>query len=229
MASLLGCALGQVHEAHAAAVDRHTQSCERCQLRQQSLCDDIADLALALEPCALPAMVRESILHSTTEIHRLYDASEVLAQKLGVEAEAVQLLLSRLDLPRFWEKQQERWVLPVAAPHLPGARIVRLQAGDALHVAVGLARTVPMVPHLLLLLQGGAHDDEGRVWRAEHQPQISGIARLRVQPGADFLGLLADVPQVQRPAAPDRKKRLSWQRQKVARTGDQADANHNSA
>lgn len=199
LSALWSVSLAQAHPALAASVSSHLSTCDHCRHRYQDLCSDVALLTLALEPSPLPALLRESILQAAGEIHRLFDAALPLARALRIGRRAAHGILLRLDAPRYWQQEGDRWLLPLPESRLRNARIVRLHTGETLEVAVA-GRGGRRKARLLLILQGAAKDAGGHTYQATmpvdeaapHSRPLMPRSPLLVQPGADFLALVAD-------------------------------------
>ena len=119
-------ALGNLHEAHATAIDRHLRHCVRCQQLAHSVENDLADLALALPPVPVPSWMRESLVHSVREVHRLSDAVPTLRRMLSCSLRAARALLAKIDAPRYWRRHRRGWVLPLLQRPTRRAQLVRL-------------------------------------------------------------------------------------------------------
>lgn len=199
LSALWSQALSQAHPASSTSTLAHLSTCDACRHRYQELVSDIAQLTLALEPSPLPALLRESILQAAGEIHRLFDFALPLSRALRISRQAAHGLLLRLDAPRYWQHTPDGWMLAVPDSRSRNARIVRLQAGDTLD-AGETTRGRKRGPKLLLVLQGAACDDAGRIYQSAHPADVDSASvrplrpssPLTVQPGADFLAVMVD-------------------------------------
>ena len=197
LAALLAVALEQAEAPFRTQVMSHLPACGGCRQRFRELSCDLAELTLALEPSPLPAMLREGILQAAGEIHRLFDAAKPLARVLRISRRHAHGILLRLDAPRYWHHTPAGWQLRVPESPLSHAHVVRLQAGEVLRLRERGQVATRCGVRLLLVLQGTAHDEAGQPFCAPNHvggriltaPRPRGA--LVVQPGADFLGVMA--------------------------------------
>lgn len=186
-------ALGNLHEAHANAIDRHLRHCARCQQLTRAVQDDLADLALALPPVPVSAWMRESLRHSAREVHRLSDAVPTLRRALGCSLRAARAVLAKVDAPRYWRRRGRGWVLPLLQQPARRAQLVRLPPLGRYAAPRGeLVRAV--------VLQGQVRC-AGRLLPAGEQVRLPARARLGAGAGPDAVILLTWRPAEADPRA----------------------------
>lgn len=175
-------ALGNLHEAHATAIDRHLRQCTRCQQLARTVENDLADLALALPPVPVSAWMRESLQHSAREVHRLSDAVPTLRRALSCSLRAARAVLAKIDVPRHWRRRGRGWVLPLLQRPARWAQLVRLPPLGRYATPRGeLVRVV--------VLQGQVRC-AGRLLPPGEQVRLPARARLGAGAGPDAVLLL---------------------------------------
>jgi hypothetical protein len=190
-AELFAYLLGTLSDADRNRVHLHVGSCSRCGAALAQVGEDTAQLAFALAPVAPPPLLRESLLHSLSEINRFTDLQPLLREQLGCSLDDAQLLIDALDDPGAWDDSHYTGVMVMPVPHVAHARFVRVVPGVSVPHEEG---TSPR----LLLLQGGCRDTEG----VGHHPgellhlQPDEHADLVATAGPDLIYLTVEPPEV---------------------------------
>lgn len=174
--------LGKLHEAHASAIDRHLTACRRCHKQRRLIELASADLALALEPVPVPHLLRESLLHSAREVHRLSDALPTLRYALRYSLAEAQQVLRVVDDPHHWQQEGGAWVLPLAQKAPRRAALVRLSL-------VSHYTLKPEQRARAWVLQGHARGSVRRLGAGQAK-QLRPGDKLSAYPGPDLLVLL---------------------------------------
>lgn len=187
-------ALSSLPEVHASTVQRHLDACRRCTQHMALITAEIAALCFALEPVPVPALIKESLLHSLSEIHRLYDFAAPVADALKLPVPQAHAILSGLDLASAWRQLHRFWVTDLPAVDGEPALIARVPGGVRLRPA--LLSTSPadggaeVVMRQVLVLQGHGRDSQGHLWHPGACRKQVRIDSLLAHPGADLIVLI---------------------------------------
>jgi len=202
--------LSSLPEVHATSVQRHLDSCRRCSQHMHLITAEIAALCFAVEPVPVPALIKESLMHSLSEIHRLYDLAGPVADALGVNEARAHAILSALDSGTAWRQLHRFWVTDVGLVNNEPALIARVPGGVRLRPALLSASPADggaeVVMRQVLILQGGGRDSQGNLWRPGDRRHKIRIDSLLAHPGPDLIALIVRAlpPAQTRRRRPDR-------------------------
>lgn len=200
-------ALSSLPEVHASNVQRHLEACRRCTQHMALITAEVAALCFALEPVPVPALIKESLLHSLSEIHRLYDLAQPVAKVLKLPVPEAHAILSGLDSATAWRQLHRFWVTDLPSVDGEPALIARVPGGVRLRP--GLLSASPadggaeVVMRQVLVLQGSGRDSQGQLWHPGAYRQLIRIDSLLAHPGADLIVLIVRaLPERQSQAQP---------------------------
>jgi hypothetical protein len=206
-AVLFAHALSSLAEAHASYVEAHVAQCRRCTQQMKLMTQDISFLPLALEPSPVPPLIKESLLHSLSEIHRLYDSAGPIAEMLAISRLEAHGVLDMLDSGAAWRQLHRFWVADLPAVRNEPAMLARVPGGVRLRP--GLLSTSPadggaQVPlRQIMILQGGGRDNRGTLWQTGDHRQGILIDSLLAHPGPDLIAvIIRAVPRSNRSPRP---------------------------
>lgn len=181
-------------EAHACHVQAHVDACRLCAGHLAQLREDSAQLALALKPVPVPALLKESLMHSLSEIHRLYDAAGPISQMLEISLPAAHGVLDLLDCGQSWRQLHRFWVADL--PPVRGQPVLLARVPERVRLRPGLLSSTPADGgaaadlRQILILQGSGRDSHGRLWHAGDRRTAVRLESLLVYPGPDLIALI---------------------------------------
>lgn len=186
--------LSSLPEVHASKVQQHLDVCRRCSQHMHFITAEIAALCCAVEPVPVPALIKESLLHSLSEIHRLYDLAAPVAQTLGVTQTRAHAILRTLDTGATWRQLHRFWITDLAAVKGEPALIARVPGGVRLRPAL-LAGSpaeggAKAIMREVLILQGSGRDSQGNLWHPGDRRAHVRIDSLLAHPGPDLIVLV---------------------------------------
>ena len=153
---LLPYVLGITSEDQIRAVEEHVEGCTRCTHLLTECRDEVALLAVSVDPVVAPALLREEILHALGETNRFSGAKSVIAKHLRMTRSQVETLLDDLDNPGVWRRapQSPAWLYTL--DEHPETAFLRVASGCAV---TGVDHSVAG-----LILQGSCRDAAGHVY-----------------------------------------------------------------
>lgn len=184
---LLPYVLGIIGETQSRTVEDHVEGCTRCTHLLTETRDEVALLAVSLDPVVAPALLREEILHAIGEVNRFSGATDAIAERLHISRSEVETLLDDLDNPAAWQRDAQTPVWLYTVERHPEAAFVRTSPGCAVtglqqHGGSGL------------ILQGSCRDGAGRTFGVGDTLSWIGAADEEVdytaQSGPDFICLI---------------------------------------
>lgn len=193
-ADLFAHSLSGLAEAHACHVQAHVRSCRQCAGQLLRMQEDSAYLALALAPVPVPALLKESLMHSLSEIHRLYDAAQPISQLLEISINEAHDVLDQIDSGQTWRKLHRFYVADLPPVRCQPALMARVPEGVRLRPALfslgpadGGAEAE--MRHVMIL-QGSGRDSCGTLWHAGDRRSNVRLESLLVHPGPDLIALI---------------------------------------
>ncbi len=182
---LLPYVLGITSEDQIRAVEEHVEGCTRCTHLLTECRDEVALLAVSVDPVVAPALLREEILHALGETSRFSGSTEAIAKHLHLNRSEVETLLDDLDNPGVWRRAPHSPAWLYTVEDHPEAAFLRIAAGCAV---TGVERGVAG-----LILQGSCRDASGHIFGVgDNLTWISGAqetADFVAQAGPDFICL----------------------------------------
>ena len=188
---LLPYVLGITSDDQIRTVEEHVEGCTRCTHLLTECRDEVALLAVSVDPVVAPALLREEILHALGETNRFSGSTAAIAKHLKLTRAQVETLLDDLDNPGVWRRAENSPAWLYTVDDHPEAAFLRVSAGCAVAgVEHGVAG---------LILQGSCRDATGHTysvgdtlsWISATQEGVDFVA----QTGPDFICLIYEPPR----------------------------------